>query len=228
MHNKKNTHFRTASQDEQHLTMLLNVMRDYLQLPGSSWLWVGDTQLRQFIAQKIDRLDDIVGCDIEITPLSSSEYMQLIEKRITYFRANNSVQLPVDADVWLYLFAVTKGRLRYIFGLLNRLFNVFKLGELTECISLDMAKPAVKELGEQRVKRHRLSQTETHILQSVVTEGPVSVSELAEHVGKAQTQVSRVLNNLYELRLVAFRQEWLSRFYSASIEAQLAYGSISP
>lgn len=210
-------------QDEKHLVMLLNVMRDYFQIPGSSWLLVGDTQLRKFIAQKIDRLDDIIVCDIEITPLSNRDYNDLINKRITHFRANERVKLPVDKAVWDYLFEVTRGRLRYIFGLLNRLFNAFKLGELTEYINLEMAKPAIKEFGEQRIKRHRLSQTEEKVLEAVANNGPIQVSDLAKLIDKAQTQVSRILNNLHDLRLVSFKQEWRSKFYSASIDAQLAY-----
>ncbi len=211
-------------QDKKHLAMLLNVMRDYFQMPGSSWLLVGDTQLRQYIAQKIDRLDDIIVCDIEITPLSNREYNDLINKRIAHFRAREKVKLPVDKAVWDYLFEVTKGRLRYIFGLLNRLFNAFKLGELTKYINLEMAKPAIKEFGEQRIKRHKLSQTETSVLESVANNGPIQVSDLAKLIDKAQTQVSRILNNLHDLRLVSFKQEWRSKFYSASIDAELAYG----
>ncbi len=211
-------------QDEEHLTMLFNVMRDYFQMPNTSWILVGDTQLRQFIAQKVDRLDDIVTCEIDITPLSDKEYMQLIDKRIGYFRVNDKVKLPVDKDVWKYLFAITKGRLRYIFGLMSRLYGTFKLGELTEHISLEMAKPAIKEFGEQRLKRHNLSATDLTVLKKLVSLGrPIQVKELSEEVGKAQTQVSRILNNLYESRLVEYRQEWRSRYYNANIDAQLAY-----
>lgn len=210
-------------QDEAHLAMLLNVMRDYFQIPGSSWLLVGDTKLRQFIAQKIDRLDDIVSCDIEINPLSGHDYHELIDKRIRYFRINETVTLPVEQAVWEYLFTVTKGRLRYIFGLLNRLFNVFKLGELAEHIDLEMAKPAIKALGEQRIKRHQLSPVETQVLEAIVATGAAQVFELAEQLGKDTTHVSRILRKLHDVGLVVFRQEWRNKFYSASVDAQLAY-----
>ncbi|MCF6768587.1 winged helix-turn-helix domain-containing protein [Thiotrichales bacterium 19S11-10] len=213
-------------QDEKHLALLLNVMRDYFQIPGSSWLLVGDTELRKFIAQKIDRLDDIIGCDIEIIPLSNKDYTQLIQKRVEHFRTNENVKLPVDQAVWDYLFQVTHGRLRYIFGLLNRLYNAFKLGELTDFINIDMAKPAIKQFGEQRILRHKLSPTEISILQAVVEDGPIQVSELADNIKKSQTHVSRILNSLHELKLVSYRQEWRNRFYSASIDAQLAYNNV--
>ena len=49
--------------------MLLNIMRDYFQMEGTSWLLVGDMSLRHFIAQEIDRVDDIVAHETDITPL---------------------------------------------------------------------------------------------------------------------------------------------------------------
>src|SRR3990167_2083834 len=175
-------------QDEKHLTVLLNVMRDYFQMPGTSWLLVGDTELRRFIAQKVDRVDDIIGCEVEITPLSEEAYFQLVQKRIQYFKAKPQVELPIDKEVWLYLFQLTKGRLRYIFGLLNRLYGVLQLGVLTDRITLEMAKPAIKNFGEERVKRHRLSATDTLVLKAVVSLGMVQVNDLAKSFGKSQTQ----------------------------------------
>ena len=210
-------------QDEAHLAVLLNVMRDYFQMPGSSWLLVGDTELRKFIARKIDRLDDIVICDIEITPLSEEDYRRLIQRRIEYFRVREGVSFPVKQEVWDYLFKVTKGRLRYIFGLLKRLYNVFKLGELSEYIDLEMAKPAIRKLGEQRVKRHQLSPTEDSLLKTIANSGPISVLDLAKMISKSQTHVSRMLGVLHETGLVVYRQEWRSKIYAASIDAQLAY-----
>lgn len=211
-------------QDEKHLTMLFNVMRDYFQMPGTSWILVGDTALRRFIAQKVDRADDIVGCEIDIAPLSERMYLQLINKRIQHFKAKPQAGLPVDKDVWLYLFQITKGRLRYIFGLLNRLYGMSQLGVLTDRIDLSMAKPAIKALGEQRIKRYGLSATDTLILKTIAANPRIRVSDLAEKTDRSQTQVSKTLTVLHDLKLVTYKQEWRARYYTATIDAQLAYG----
>ena len=94
------------------------------------------------------------------------------------------------------------------------------------CLQLLMAKPAIKQFGEQRIKRHKLSQNETSVLEFVVNNGPLQVSDLAKLINKAQTQVSRILNNLHDQKLVSFKQEWRKKFYSASIDAELAYGEV--
>ena len=55
-------------QNEAHIKVLLNIMRDYFQMAGTSWLLVGDTSLRRFIAQEVYRVDDIVAHETEIMP----------------------------------------------------------------------------------------------------------------------------------------------------------------
>ncbi len=211
--------------NEEHLKMLLNVMRDYFQMPGTGWLLVGDIELRRFIAQKVDRVDDIVVFDTEIGALSEESYLQLIDKRIQCFKVKPQVDLPVDKEVWLYLFRITKGRLRYIFGLLNRLFGVLQLGVLTDKITIELAQPIIKKFGEDRIKRHRLSSMDELVLKAVVANGLTQVGDLAKHVNRSQTQVSRILGNLHKYKLVTYRQEWRNRLYMASIDAQLAYSN---
>ena len=55
--------------EETQLKRLFNELRDYIQTNNVSWLLVGDVGLRSFIAQQVDRLDDIVSYETEIKPL---------------------------------------------------------------------------------------------------------------------------------------------------------------
>ncbi len=210
-------------QDENHLKQLLNVMRDYLQITGTSWLLVGDMSLRRFISQEIDRVDDIIAHETDITPLSEVDYLAMIEKRIKYFRINSKVNLPVDKEVWLYLYKVTKGRLRYIFGLLTRLFNVLQLGTLSDRITLDLAKPAIINYAKERVSRYNLSANEELILKAVVQHDSIQVKEIAEIVGKKASYVSNVLSKLQGYKLVGYTKEWRNHYYYASVDAHISY-----
>jgi hypothetical protein len=213
-------------QNEKQLKILLNVMRDYFQTPGTSWLLVGDSELRRFIAQEVDRVDDIIAFDTEIKALSEKEYLKLIDKRIEYFKAKPQAKLPVDKDVWLYLFRITRGRLRYIFGLLNQLFSALQFGILTDKINLEIARPIIRKFGEDRIKRHKLSGIDEVVLKAVVANKAINVGELAKYVDKPQTQVSRVLTNLYKYKLVTYRQEWRNKIYMPAIDAELAYSEV--
>lgn len=213
-------------QKEEHLKTLLNVMRDYFQMSGTSWLLVGDTSLRRFIAQEVDRVDDIITHETDITPLSEKDYLAVIDKRIEYFRVNPKVTLPVDKEVLLYLYQVTKGRLRYIFGLLSRLFNVLQLGILSDRITLELAKPAIVNHARERIDRFNLSNNEKLILKLVVQQDSVQVKEIAKILGKQGNYVSNILAQLQEYKLVSYTKEWRNHYYHASIDAYIAYSVV--
>ncbi|MBB72831.1 MAG: hypothetical protein CMF50_10605 [Legionellales bacterium] len=211
-------------QKEEHIKSLLNIMRDYFQINGSSWLLVGDISLRHFIAQEVDRLDDIIAHETEITPLSEDNYLALIQKRVETYRVNKHVELPVDKDVLLYLYSITNGRLRYVFGLLNRLFNTLQVGTLTDRITLALAKPIVIDYAKSRIKGFKLTDNEEAVLKTIVQTGPLQVKEIAEALEKNPSYISNILSRLLNDKLVGYTKEWRDHIYYGSIDAQIAYG----
>ncbi|MBY0544712.1 MAG: BlaI/MecI/CopY family transcriptional regulator [Gammaproteobacteria bacterium] len=212
-------------QEENHIKMLLNIMRDYFQITGTSWLLVGDLSLRHFIAQEVDRVDDIVAFETTITPLSEVDYLAMIDKRVNCFRINSRVELPVDKDVLLYLYHITKGRLRFIFGLLNRLFNTLQVGTLTERVTLDLAKPVVINYSQERIRRFNLSANEKLILKIIVEKDAIQVKEIASILEKKPSHISNILAQLLEHKLVGYTKEWRNHYYYASIDALIAYSA---
>jgi hypothetical protein len=210
-------------QNEEHIKVLLNVMRDYFQMSGTSWLLVGDESLRRFIAQELDRVDDIIAYETDVTPLSEKDYLAMIEKRVEFFRVNSKVTLPVDKKVLLYLYQITKGRLRYIFGLLNRLFNVLQLGVLSDRVTLELAKPVVINYARDRINRFNLSSNEKLVLKVVVQQDSIQVKDIAKMLGKQGNYVSNILAQLQEYKLVSYTKEWRNHYYHASIDAYIAY-----
>jgi hypothetical protein len=208
---------------EEHLKYLFNAMRDYFQTNGLSWLLVGDVGLRPFIAQQVDRLDDIISHEMQINALQKSAYMELVRKRIDYYRLNPKAKFPIEDKVFSYLYDITKGRLRYIFGLLHRLFNALSVGDLTDRITLDIAKPMIIELAQNRVKRNKLPYSEEQILRTIVKLEEISVSHLAKKINKATNYVSNVLTKLVRLNLVTMRKEGRTRYYAPSLDADIAY-----
>lgn len=212
-------------QNEEHIKTLLNIMRDYFQITGTSWLLVGDMSLRRFIAQEVDRVDDIVAHETDITPLSEKDYLAMIDKRVSYFRVNPKVELPVDKDVLLYLYNITKGRLRFIFGLLNRLFNALQVGTLTDRVTLELAKPVVINYSKERISRFNLSSNEALVLKTIVQRDSIQVKEIADTIGKTPSHISNILSQLLEYKLVGYTKEWRNHNYYASVDAYIAYST---
>jgi len=210
--------------DEKKLQYLFNVMRDYFQTKNISWLIVGDVGLRRFIAQQVDRLDDIINYEIDLHPLTEKEYDELINRRIISFRYNPKITLPIDREVFIYLYEITQGRLRYIFGLLQRLINDLYIGDLTDRLTIDIAKPMVMQLARNRVARNELSQGEENTLRLLVNLNNSSVSNLANKAGKSINYTSNILSKLVRMNLVAVKKQGRNRNYTPDLDARIAYG----
>ncbi len=211
--------------EEKHLKYLFNALRDYVQTDGMSWLLVGDIGLRRFIAQSVDRLDDIVTAEVEVNPLERAEYEALIEKRLDSFKSNEKVIFPIDKDVFTYLYDVTQGRLRYIFGLLHRLVGSLHIGDLSDRLTLKIAKPMISQLAKERIGRHQLTPSEELLLQKLVAEKKLTVTELAKLIGKSMNNTSNLLAKLAERRLVTAQKKGKNKYYIAELDAIIAYSN---
>lgn len=209
--------------EEAQLKYLFNALRDYSRTDGTSWLFVGDVGLRKFIAQQVDRLDDIISFEVEIGSLSKEEFKQLILKRVHFYRTNTKAELPIDMDVFLYIFDITKGRLRYIFGLLARLMASLHIGDLTDCVTLSLAKLMLIKLAKSRVERSDITPAEEQILRIIVQKNECTITNVANEIGKSAQYVGKILNKLLEVRLVNTRKYGKSKYHSPSLDAVIAY-----
>ena len=153
------------------------------------------------------------------------EFDELINTRIEHFRSNPKVYTPIDHEVFSYLYDITKGRLRYIFGLLQRLITRVHVGDLTDRLTLDIAKPMVIRLAKERLAKQNLSPTDEKLLRLVVKLNQAGVSELAKASKKSTNYVSNIVAKLLKLKLVTFIRRGNARQYSPELDAVVAYAS---
>ena len=184
---------------------------------------VGDVGLRKFIAQHVDRLDDIISYEVKIEALTEQEFLSLIRKRVSFYRSHKKAELPINDDVFLYLFKITKGRLRYIFGLLKRLLNELSIGDLTDRLTLEITKPMVTKLAQDRVAQHNLTPKEISLLKMIVKIGSGNASKISNEIGQSRQAVSRALISLLEAKLLTVQQLGRDRHYHPVLEAEIAY-----
>jgi hypothetical protein len=176
---------------QEEMKYLLNALRDYTQIEGSNWLLVGDIGLRKFIAQQVDRLDDIISYETTIDPLPASILSEMLEKRVQFYGESEKAELPIDKEVIYYLYKITKGRLRYIFGLVSRLMNRLYIGDLTDKITLNIAKPMLMKLGRDRIQRANVTAIEAQTLQFLVTMPNATVASIAKKLKKTSQYSKR-------------------------------------
>lgn len=208
---------------EDHLEHLFNAARDYFQIENISWFLVGDVGLRGFISRKVDRLDDIISDEIYLGSVTKKDYHDLIKKRLDYYKLSKSSKFPFDNDVFDYLFDLTDGRLRYVFGLIYSLTNRLHIGKLVQQVSLDLAKSTIVALAQSRLRKHNLSSLEIKIVKTLVKLEKSNVSDLAKQLGKNRTMLSRHLNKLLEHKVISVEKVGSQRIYSPRLDSKIAY-----
>lgn len=210
---------------EEHLEYLFNAARDYLQIENVSWFLVGDIGLRSFIAKRVDRLDDIISDEVLIKPLNKPLYHELIKKRLEYYKAKKNAEFPFAQDVFDYLYDISDGRLRYIFGVIYALINRLHTGKLVQKISLDLAKDTISALAKERMQKFNMSKSELEIAAALVSLGESTVSDLAKKLNKNRSFVSRIIAGLLENKVLTVRQKGNARIYAPSLDAKIAFGT---
>lgn len=208
---------------EAHLKYILNALRDYMQTKNISWLLVGDVGIRPFIASKVDRVDDIISHETFIKPLPKKDYQMLIKKRIAFYKKNKNAIFPVAEEVFEYLYDITDGRLRYIFGLLNRIVSRLCAGNLINIVTMDIAKPLITELAKSRIKTNDLTDSEEIVLKALVKLKKASVKVIIEATGKNRVFVSRSLGRFLKLQLASSSKKGTLHIYEPSLDAKIAY-----
>jgi len=212
-----------AIHSSEQMKYLLDALRDYTQIEGSHWLLVGDVGLRKFIAQSVDRLDDIISHEVTLSPLPESQLDEMLDKRVAFYAQSAQIDFPVDSDVFHFLYQITNGRLRYVFGLVSRLMNRLYVGDLNDKVTLSLAKPMLAKLGKDRLKRSDITQTEEHVLKRLVTFPGTSISSMAKDLEKTPQYIGRILMSLSHKNLLSVKQEGRDKIYTPSIDAVIAY-----
>ncbi|HUV84826.1 MAG TPA: helix-turn-helix domain-containing protein [Methanosarcinales archaeon] len=183
----------------------------------------GDIGLRSFIARRVDRLDDIISDEIIIKPLNKSLYHELINKRLNYYKIKTAADFPLESEIFDYLYDMTDGRLRYIFGLIYSLTNRLHIGKLIQKVSLDLAKATIIALAKERMLRLNLSKSEISAIKALVALNESNVADLAQAINKNRTFLSRIINKLLDDKVVTVKQEGNRRLYSPSLDAKIAF-----
>ncbi|GAG84706.1 unnamed protein product, partial [marine sediment metagenome] len=140
-----------------------------------------------------------------------------------YYKTKEGVKFPIAKDVFDYLYDITNGRLRYIFGLIYVLTTRLHIGKLVQTVSADLAKGTISALAKERMKKFALTKVEMTIIEALVKKGELNVANLAKCTSKNRSYISRAINKLLVNKIVHVRQEGKQRIYTPSLDAKIAY-----
>lgn len=205
------------------LSSFLNSIRDILQIDGYTWILVGDSGLRNFIADKVDRLDDIISYSCMIEPLSLEEVQSAIKARVQKYALKSSPIHPLSDDLIQVLYSSTNGRIRQIYGFATRLIHSIEDNLLIEQVTPDVALPIIKREVENRSRLYGVTKRERAVLEKITFSPGISPSRLTKDTGLSAPNVSRILSHLLKSRLVTVRQKGRSREYNAAPDVLIAF-----
>jgi len=134
------------------LTRFLNEIRDSLQLPGFSWLLVGDMGLSHFITSEVPRVRSIVSHDVQIEPLPDTEFLKVVQKRISACSLENEKGVtPFNEPLLLRIYNAAGGSLRDTFNICTKLCLAVAKSPLYETIPEQEAERILGELQTPRL-----------------------------------------------------------------------------
>lgn len=191
----------------EQIRFFLNDIRDVIQREGFSWILVGDSGLRNFITENVDRLDDIVTLEIAIEPLSLNEVHEVIDKRIKALTQKGKRPIvPVEKKLIDALYRASGGRIRQIFGIATRLLNLTTEDSLCETMDIKSAQTLLKRLVEARINQNKISPKALDILNHLIKNGERNPGQLAKEFKVSRSNVSRELLKLKSARLVEVKR----------------------
>ena len=115
-----------------------------------------------------------------------------------------------------YLYDLTDGRLRYIFGLIYSLLNRVQIGKLVQNVSLDLARDTITHLAKERLSQFMLSKSAIDVVRFLVAEGESNVVTIVSATGKNRTFVSKIMSDLLDKKCVHVRKEGKQRIPTLS------------
>ncbi len=208
---------RTFSPEQ--LGRFLNEIRDSLQLPGFSWLLVGDTGLSHFITSEVPRVRSIVSHDVQIAPLPDTEFLKVVRTRISACSLENEEGAnPFHESLLLRIYNAAAGSLRDTFNICTKLCLTVAKSPLYETIPEQEAERILGELQAPRLRKAGENPLQYAALQEIGNSPGITQKDLVKTLGKQQPAVSRALKLLLKADLIRSEKDGTATHYRLSPE----------
>jgi hypothetical protein len=195
--------------DGRTLVSFLDITRDYtLTRAPFLWVFIGPIGCRAMVAQSSRRVSELVRTDpIWLPPLTLKEVFEAIDARVKRFRVDSATSVPITKEVVQILYESSMGEVRYI---LNRctdlLMNTLIEFPTTREISLDLARPLLREMTSRAIGRCNLTPKQGTVLSKLANHGPCQPRDYREFGFGNPPAFLRYLSLFYALGLVDRRR----------------------
>jgi DNA-binding transcriptional ArsR family regulator len=206
----------------EQLRFFLNDIRDLLQIPGYSWLLIGDSGLSGFMRLSVDRLADIVTFETHLKPLTLKEVHEAINKRIEFLKTKEHTEHPISDEVINMLYNASHGRIRKIFRAATNLLHLVEADPLINRVDMEVAIPLIKRVTEDKIGKAKITYATHKILEKLVILGPITPTELSKKIKIQRQAASRALIALQRADLAYLERKGKEHFWDAEPEVKIA------
>ncbi|MBI5072808.1 AAA family ATPase [Candidatus Woesearchaeota archaeon] len=183
--------------DFDELADMLGDVRDFLMQKKIIFLFVGDRFLPQSLLTKKRVRDIFLSPSLELEALSFNDIMQLLDKRINYFKIKDmNTIIPHTKEAVKILFEIHEGNIRDILNGLSTCISSLPRTNTPIQITDEILKDVLYKKIEDKIIS-RLTKKEKDILLLIAKHKFITPTEIASKVGvKIQNVSSKYLTNL--------------------------------
>lgn len=217
------------NEDERSVVKLFNGIRDFLQVDGAHFVFVGDMTVPD-VLQKVPRVDDVFyGPPIHLDAFSFEEVCQVLDRRVKELSIGGNVipESPYTKDTVALLYRLYSGNIRAIFrSLTAAITSVADSNKPVRLQPLLMAR-TLRKIAEER-HLATLNQTEIKILNQIIIRKETTNKLVSEALKMKPQNVSNAITKLRTVNCIRLsRVEGRARYYVPAPEIKWLLLNIS-
>jgi len=217
------------NEDEKNVVKLFNGIRDFLQIDGAHFIFVGDMTISD-VLQKVPRVDDIFyGPPIHLDSFTLEEVCKVLDKRVKELAIGGKVisERPYTDEAIEMLYRLYSGNIRAIFRSITTAITALAIDSKPQILqSLSMAR-ILRKIAEERYIA-KLNQTEIKILKQIIAQKETTNKFISEALKLKPQNISNAISVLRQYNCIRLsRVEGRARYYVPSPEIRWLFFNIS-
>jgi len=213
---------RPSDMQAKEQAFLMNLC-SFFKVRHFQWLLTGGRDFGQVLCEYGDLHRRDVVFRLNLNALSLNEVDEILDRRKELFSVQKDPQLPLAREVIHYLYSVSSGRIRNILQLSSELVSFFDGDHTISEINLNIARPILQRISQKNLYQMNLTNLPLSVLGVVAQKGPVASGDIAKHMHRSHSSISKALLQLNKRGLVQKNGQGRRRIYSASMEVKLIW-----
>ncbi len=221
--------------DEDQIGSVLMAFRDsFFTIPKIWWVVIGQTGLTSLVQVLDPRIAERMSGSVELTPISSDELHQAIDRRVQKFHSDSGGKAPLTQDIHDFLYAASLGEIRFVFNYASKICLDFVSSTRTQVVKISKdvisSEKIAEMIGSYMVSRQIPSKMAMDILRKNVSAEIDGLGlrpkerEVLAMIGKNRSATQGEFKNFGLGSGQDFSSNYLAKFYRQHLLAKRQEG----